>query len=251
MSIKKHIPNTVTLLNLLAGSTAVLFAINGWQIFAVILIFSAAIFDFFDGFLARLLKAYSPLGKELDSLADLVSFGLAPSFLLYYRYRQVLAPYINNGGSSLYLEVIALIPLIITLASALRLAKFNNDENQKENFIGLPTPANALMISSFIYFTTYSTIFDSTINNPYTIPVFSIIMSYLLICKVPMFSMKMKSLSIRGNESRFIFLIFTLITVIINSIFGTPFSLIVFEIFIIYIVLNLSIYILGIKFNQK
>lgn len=241
MAINKHIPNSVTLLNLLAGSVAVIFAINGWQLFAVALIFAAAVFDFFDGFLARLLKAYSPLGKELDSLADLVSFGLAPSLLLYFRYNQVLAPYISSSQNSLFLEAATFTPLVITLASALRLAKFNNDENQKENFIGLPTPANALLIASITAYTTYSTHLDQFISNPVTIPLFSLIMSYLLISKLPMFSMKMKSLAFKGNESRFIFLLLIAVTGVICIVATAPFTLWVSTIFIIYILLNLSL----------
>ncbi len=240
MNFTKHIPNTVTLLNLAAGSIAVIFAVNGWSLFAVILIFVAAVFDFLDGFLARLLKAYSPLGKDLDSLADLVSFGLAPSMLLFYRYNQVIAPFIVNDPNSL-IEIVIFFPLIIVLASALRLAKFNNDENQKENFIGLPTPANALMIASLIAFTTYSTSLDAIISNPFTIPVYSIIMSYLLICKLPMFSMKIKNLALKGNGSRLIFLFYILLSGIICFLFGAPISLWITTIFVFYIIENIVI----------
>lgn len=250
MFIKKHIPNTVTLLNLTVGSIAVLFAINGWQIYAVILIFIAALFDFLDGFLARLLKAYSPLGKELDSLADLVSFGLAPSFLLYHRYNEVLSPFINSGGNSILFQAATLIPLFITLASALRLAKFNNDENQKENFIGLPTPANALLIASLIIFTTYSTFLNTIVANPFTIPIFSIVLSYLLISKISMFSMKMKSLTYKDNRSRFIFLALIIISAALCLIFSTHLSLWISSVFIIYIVMNLIIHFTKRKYNK-
>lgn len=126
-------------MNLFAGSVAVIFALKGWSTWAVFLIMAAAIFDFLDGFAARLLKAYSPIGKELDSLADMVSFGLAPSLLLYYRYSQSLSPYISGDISSISFELLTFFPLIIAVFSGLRLAKFNVDIRQSENFIGLPT----------------------------------------------------------------------------------------------------------------
>jgi len=108
MEIKKHIPNTITSLNLLFGTVAVIYAFEGYQVFAVYLILIAAVCDFLDGFAARLLKAYSPMGKELDSLADLVSFGLAPSILLYHKMDELLGSRVTGGSDTLFLEILIL-----------------------------------------------------------------------------------------------------------------------------------------------
>ncbi len=229
-------------MNLLAGSIAVVYAINGWQIFAVILIFVAAIFDFSDGFAARLLKAYSPMGKELDSLADLVSFGLAPATLLYYRYNQVLAPYINNSGAFSEWELLSFLPFIMVLASALRLAKFNIDDRQKETFLGIPTPANAILTASAIYFATVTPAMDNFTGNILTIPVYTIIMSYLLVCNIPMFSLKTKTLSFKGNELRVIFIIYGILITAFTVISGFTWSVIPVTVFLTYIIVNIAIY---------
>ncbi len=246
MYIKRHIPNTITLMNLLAGSIAVLFAIKGWQVFSVILIFSAAIFDFFDGFSARLLKAYSPLGKELDSLADLVSFGLAPSFLLCGKFSQSISPLINSAGINPLYEIIAYFPLIITLASAYRLAKFNIDDKQKEVFLGLPTPANAIFIGSFIHFSTYAPQLDPLFAKIWFIPLLSVALSWLLICNIPMFSLKTKSISFKGNELRIGYAIFSTVAGIAIFTIGESWSLWLTVVFGTYILLNLILYISGI-----
>ncbi|HQS50964.1 MAG TPA: CDP-diacylglycerol--serine O-phosphatidyltransferase, partial [Daejeonella sp.] len=140
--MKKHIPNSVTCLNLFSGCLGIVFAFQGNLIWASYAIVIAAVFDFFDGMLARLLKAYSDIGKELDSLADMVSFGVLPSVIIYQLF--ALSPQIDFGADWLSFSA-----FIIAVFSALRLAKFNIDTRQSENFIGLPTPANALLIASF------------------------------------------------------------------------------------------------------
>ena len=134
MSIAKHIPNTITSMNLLCGALGVIFTFQGALDIAFYLMLAAAVCDFLDGFSARLLKAYSAIGKELDSLADLVTFGLLPSLMLHRR--------MIEGGITGFT---AYIPLIICIFSALRLAKFNVDDRQSENFLGLATPSCALL----------------------------------------------------------------------------------------------------------
>lgn len=218
--------------------------------FSVALIFAAALFDFMDGFAARLLKSYSPLGKELDSLADLVSFGLAPSALLYYRYNQLLSPLINEGGIFNKYELLAFLPFIIVLFSALRLAKFNIDEKQTESFIGLPTPANALLIASGICFTTINPGLDSMLSGKATIPVISLILGYLLISPVPMFSLKTKSLKYKSNELRVIFLSFCLAIVVYSILTNADWSFTVLTIFTSYILINLLLYIFKIDLKD-
>ena len=138
--ITKHIPNTITCLNLFSGSMAVYYAFLGNYQLVFALVLLAAVFDFFDGFAARLLKAYSPMGKELDSLADMVSFGLAPGAVAFSLLRQTVFP-----------EWLAFAGFIIPVFSALRLAKFNIDERQTNSFIGMPTPANAIFWVSASY----------------------------------------------------------------------------------------------------
>ena len=167
MNIVRHIPNTITSMNLLCGSLGVIFTLQNRFDIAFYLMLAAAVCDFFDGFAARLLKAYSDIGKELDSLADMVSFGLLPS-LMSYRAMEIAY------GESL----LCYIPLIIAVFSALRLAKFNLDERQSDNFIGLPTPACAMLCGSFVYYLTMESegIIHTLASTAYFIPISSIVL---------------------------------------------------------------------------
>ncbi|MDP3441982.1 MAG: CDP-diacylglycerol--serine O-phosphatidyltransferase, partial [Ignavibacteria bacterium] len=145
MKFKNHIPNFITLLNLLSGCLSILFFSHGQIELASWMIFVAALFDFFDGFVARALKAYSAIGAQLDSLADVVSFGVAPSFLIYSLILN------SHGRQEFMIYDIDLLPLtafLIPLFAAFRLAKFNVDERQTTSFLGLPTPATGLLIAS-------------------------------------------------------------------------------------------------------
>jgi len=241
MGIKKYIPNTITLLNLFCGTLAVIFGLKGWQLFSVYLILSAAIFDFLDGFSARLLKAYSPIGKELDSLADLVSFGLAPSILIYYRYTSFLGSYSNEKLSPLLIGAIAFIPLLITLASALRLAIFNVDTRQTTSFIGVPTPANAILIAMFTHYTVFNSSLDFIYNNLLFYPIVSIVLSYLLVSNIPMFSLKFKSLKYSDNKLRYHFGIFALALLLPVIIYQEKWSLWLFMVFVSYILFNIAL----------
>jgi len=243
MGIKKHIPNAITSLNLLFGTIAVIYAFEGYQIYAVYFILIAAVCDFLDGFMARLLKAYSPMGKELDSLADLVSFGLAPTILLYHKMDELLGSGISGGSDTLFLEFLVFVPVVITIASALRLAKFNIDTRQTVNFIGVPTPANALLICMFLHFTTYNTLFDSLLNTYYFIPIASLILSFLLVSNIPMFSLKFKSLMWKGNEMRYILISTALILLIIALMLDITWSVSFLIVFCLYFLINIIIYI--------
>ncbi|MDP3437331.1 MAG: CDP-diacylglycerol--serine O-phosphatidyltransferase [Bacteroidales bacterium] len=243
MGLKRHIPNTITLLNLLCGTIAVIFALKGWQLFAIYLILIAAVMDFLDGFSARMLKAYSNIGKELDSLADLVSFGLAPSILIYYRFSSFLSYDIYSGVNSLWIELLSFTPLVITLASALRLAIFNIDTRQTKSFIGVPTPANAILIAMFMHFTLHNSAFDGIYNNYWFFPLLSLLLSYLLVCSIPMFSLKIKSLKYNDNKRLFIFLLISLIFMIVIIASGSQWSLALFVLFANYILFNSLIFI--------
>jgi len=250
MGIKKYIPNTITLLNLFCGTLAVIFGLKGWQLFSIYLILIAALFDFLDGFMARLLKAYSPIGKELDSLADLVSFGLAPSILIYYRYSGFLASYSNEKLSALLIGAIAFIPLIITLASALRLAIFNIDTRQTTSFIGVPTPANAILVATFTHYTVFNSSLDIIYNNLLFYPIVSLILSYLLVSNIPMFSLKFKSLKYSQNKLKYHFAIFALLLLVPVIIYQEKWSLWLFMVFFTYILLNIALYITKIIFGS-
>lgn len=226
MGITKHIPNTITSLNLLSGCFAVIFALNGDFKTAMICIIIAAVCDFFDGFAARLLKAYSPMGKELDSLADMVSFGVAPAMIMY-RFQA-------EANFLIYL------PLLIAVFSGLRLAKFNIDTRQSENFIGLATPSCALICGSLIYASeVYEPLANLLISESYIIPMGSLVLCYLLICEIPMFSFKFKNFTWADNSQRFVFLILVAVLGIATLILSLNWSIWVLGIFISYILINL------------
>jgi len=188
MSIKKHIPNTITLLNLVSGACAVILALWGHYLSAFIFMIASAIFDFFDGFAARLLKAYSNIGKELDSLADVISFGLVPSIMLF-------SWYYSDGHS---ISALAFVPLIIAAFSALRLAKFNLDERQTTDFIGLATPLCAIFVGSMIGYGHICNVYGASsavlylLSSGWFIPIISILLAILLVSEIPMFSLKHK-----------------------------------------------------------
>ena len=224
--IRKYSPNFITCLNIISGSLAVLFAIKGELSVSVILIIAATIFDFFDGLAARMLNAYTPLGKELDSLADMISFGLAPGMLMMVMQEYALFGMNVRAENFLDLSIweIACISasLLIPVFSAVRLAKFNIDTRQANSFIGLPTPANALFIASLALITEHGKyeILDAYILQPIVLLVITIVMSLLLVSELPMFSLKFKNLSWVDNKVRFIFLSISVVLIIAFNIYG-------------------------------
>ncbi len=193
--MKKHIPNIITLLNLSAGVIAIIIAFqeNKLQI-AVIMLLLAAFFDFFDGLAARLLHVKSTIGKELDSLADITSFGVAPAIIIYQLYQQNTQFQINELGINF---AFVLFPLFYVCFSAYRLAKFNTDTQQDENFRGLPTPAAAFVLISFTFFPFHS----------YSVIIISVTITalcYLMLSNLPLFSLKFKNLKPKDNIFRYI-----------------------------------------------
>lgn len=227
MNIIRHIPNTITSMNLLCGVLGVIFSFEGRFDIAFYLMLAAAVCDFFDGFAARLLKAYSAIGKELDSLADMVSFGVLPSLMLH---RFMIA--IGYEG------ILAYIPLVISVFSALRLAKFNVDDRQTENFIGLATPACAMWCGSLIYFSYMGfTVPFLPVDSSWFLPVASIVLSLLLVSEIPMFSMKYKKGS-ESNPIRIAFIVFVLAVAVVCLIFKLNWSCIVLLAMTFYIVWN-------------
>ena len=201
MGFKKHIPNTITCCNLISGCVSCVMAMQGDFILAFLFIVLGAVFDFFDGMVARLLKVSSPLGVQLDSLADDVTFGFAPSFMVFVFMRTLTFP-------DAFVDIAPFVPFvafIIAAFSALRLAKFNIDKRQTTTFIGLPTPANALFWASLVV--GYGK-YISDLTFGWMLMIGMILLScYLLVAEIPMFSMKIKYLAWRANKIRYTFLI--------------------------------------------
>jgi len=208
--IKRHIPNTITCLNLISGCIATYWAFQGNYRMALLFIVIGAVFDFFDGMTARLLHVSSPIGKELDSLADDITFGFAPSAIVFSFLKGIYdsagphcmsplaLPFLPLGG-------FAALAFVMAAFSALRLAKFNLDERQALGFIGLPTPANALFWGSLIV-----GLGNHIMTLPHA-PVFillgTFVSSWLLISEIPMFALKFKTWGWKGNEIKYIFLV--------------------------------------------
>ena len=193
---KKHIPNSITCLNLISGCIATYWAFQGDAQLALLFIVIGAVFDFFDGMVARLLHVSSPIGKELDSLADDITFGFAPSAIVF----NFLVPLTTHLS-----PIIPYLAFIMAAFSALRLAKFNLDERQALGFIGLPTPANALFWGSLLV-----GLGEEIATLPYAgylILAGLLISSYLLVSEIPMFALKFKSWGWQGNEVKYIFLL--------------------------------------------
>jgi CDP-diacylglycerol--serine O-phosphatidyltransferase len=222
----KHIPNFITSLNLAAGFIAIIFAANGDMVTASWLVFAAMIFDFLDGFSARLLKAYSAIGRELDSLADVVSFGVAPGLIIYQLLNDSLslsAPIIVDS-ESVKTTLILIIPAIMPVCAALRLAIFNIDTTQATIFKGLPTPANALAVISVVLAGHYSqsTIFSSLTGSPILLIVFTVILSLMMVSRIPLLSLKFSNLKLKGNEGRYILAGLVLASFVIFGIKASP-----------------------------
>lgn len=194
--ITRHIPNTITCCNLLSGCMAVLCAFNADAWHTLLWVVAGALFDFCDGLSARLIKAYSPIGKELDSLADLITFGLAPAILCLMMLRTF------NYSNPTLATLCPYIGLVLVVFAALRLAKFNTDERQTTSFLGLAVPANALF---------WCGLFQLDLSNlsyaPWIIGVLVVLFAGLMVSEIPMFSLKFKSLRWADNKVRFIFLI--------------------------------------------
>lgn len=199
-AITRHIPNAVTCLNLFSGCIACVTAFEARYELALFFIILSAVFDFFDGMLARLLHAYSPIGKDLDSLADDVSFGAAPAFIVFSLFKEMHYP-ASMEGLMPYLPYAA---FLIAVFSGLRLAKFNNDTRQTSSFIGLPVPANALFWSSLVAGSHGFLVSDNF--NPLYLLLLVILFSWLLVSEIPMFSLKFKNLSWKDNKVSFLFL---------------------------------------------
>lgn len=217
--ITRHIPNFLTCCNLFCGCIGVVFVLQGKLEWGAYLVWIACVFDFFDGFAARLLKVSSPIGKELDSLADVVSFGVLPAMVIFKMF----------GNAYEYLPYIA---FSIAIFSALRLAIFNLDETQSDSFKGLPTPANALFITALPLLTGNIAM---VVYDPWVLTAITVISSYLLVSGIPLFALKFKSFGFKGNEVRYIFLALSVVMLATLQFMAIPI------IILLYILLSLGV----------
>lgn len=238
MWLKNNVPNLITSMNLLCGTMSVMSIVNHEPDVAGLFIFLAAAFDFLDGLAARVMKSVSEIGKQLDSLADVVSFGLAPGLIMFDLISKSADYRFPHSSLATYLPYLA---LAIPVFSAWRLAKFNIDERQTNHFIGLPTPANALMIASLPMIVAYHINFEqawmlkiiSLIFNPVLLSIFCVVFSLLLVSPLELFALKFKSLKWKHNEVRYIFLLVSVVLLIWLLILAIPI------IVILYIILSL------------
>ena len=225
----RHIPNTITSLNLVCGcigiGMAVQYGVDGLPA-AAFWMFLAAVFDFFDGFVARLLKVSSPFGKEMDSLADVVSFGVLPGLMVFVMLNACVG---EVEGVARYFPYVA---FLIPVFSGLRLAKFNIDTRQSESFIGLPTPANAIFFASFPLILAYQpdkfVFITSVISNPAVLMFLSVFMSLLLVSELRMFALKFKGFGIKGNEIKYLFLLLSLLLLLLMQYTAIPLILVLY-----------------------
>ena len=237
----KFIPNFITLLNLLCGCIAIIYGVHGNLLMSAFFVCLGIGFDFFDGFVARLLKVQSELGLQLDSLADAVTSGVVPGIIMY----QLLALHFGEPilipksflGDFEFSEInlasyLSLVGLLIPMASAYRLAKFNTDTRQKEAFIGLPTPANTLLTISLPLILKFqnSPFIERFIMHPYVLIALTFISCYLLNAEIPLFSLKFKSWKLKNNLLRYIFIILTICLLISLKFLGIPVCILIYVI---------------------
>lgn len=225
--LKRHIPNLITCLNLASGCLAAVYVFKGDIPMFAIFVGASLVFDFFDGFTARALKAYSPMGKELDSLADMVTFGFVPGAIMYHLFVNSVPLVLYQD--ELWARALSFLPFLITIFSALRLAKFNIDTRQADSFIGVPTPANTILIIG-LALVIHEDRFNltPTILNSYFIAGLSMVLSYLLVAEIPLFALKFKSFGWRPNKVQYIFLILSLLSIAFLQFTGIPLVIILY-----------------------
>mgnify|MGYP001296035246 CR=1 FL=1 len=206
MQIKKHVPNTITLLNLFCGCIALVCIAKGDFFYGFIFVCLGIFLDFFDGFFARLFKVSSPLGLQLDSLADMITSGVVPGYVMY----SMLAMTTENS----YLPFAG---FVITLGACYRLANFNIDERQTDSFIGLPTPANALFFLSLPLIGEFE-----LLNNIWFLLIISLLSAYIMNAEIPLFSLKIKKLNFKDNALQFTFLLLSILLLVVFQFLGIP-----------------------------
>jgi CDP-diacylglycerol--serine O-phosphatidyltransferase len=227
MPFKKHVPNLITLLNLASGLIALVYAFDDNLQMAFFWVCIGIFFDFWDGFFARLFKVQSPLGLQLDSLADMVTSGVVPSVAMFQMLSHIsgMEEEFNLSFDNGYLGMLPFFGFIIALASCYRLAKFNVDTRQTDSFIGLPTPANALFILSLPVMLSHSDgdgIVFTMLTNPYVLVGISLLSAYMLNAEIPLFSLKVKYFNWETNKIQFIFLVLSILLLFVFQYGGIP-----------------------------
>ena len=260
--IKNNIPNFITCLNLLCGCVGIVFAFEGNLVWSAYMVGVAAVFDFLDGFAARILKVHSEIGKQLDSMADMVSFGVLPGVVMYhliynsinisvpfqgYTTIKSWGPYMENSSFGLFGPYIPYAGFLITIFSAIRLAKFNVDTRQTNSFIGLPTPANSILVCSFpliLFYQCSGYVIDintgimssasstfKLIMNPYFLLFITVAFSLLLVAPLPLFALKFKNFGWADNKIRYIFLIICLLLLVCLQFVAIPIIILLYILF--------------------
>lgn len=243
--MKKFIPDFLTSMNLFSGCMALVFITNDNLPGASLMIFVAMIFDFFDGFAARMLKVSSGIGKELDSLADVVSFGVVPGMILHELMTQSLQNSMTDYNFFFALFM-SFLPFLVPVFSAIRLAKFNNDERQTNSFIGLPTPACALVVASLPMILIYDhSIISAVIRQPVIIAAGSCVLSYLLVSPFRMMSLKFQNFSFAENKMKYMLLALSVVLIALFHFTALPF--VVF----LYIVLSIAENVIKVNNNTE
>ncbi|HMB99499.1 MAG TPA: CDP-alcohol phosphatidyltransferase family protein [Flavobacteriaceae bacterium] len=242
--MKRHIPNFLTLLNLLCGSIAIIYVVNNNFVAASLFVFAGIFFDFFDGFAARKLKVQSEIGLQLDSLADMVTSGVVPGLVMFILIRPTESSWIYVGNNptaeSIFgfsnITLFPIIGLFITLASAYRLAKFNIDEDQQDYFKGLPTPANTLLIISLPLIIEFqnSDLVDSILSNKWFLIMITLLSCYLLNSNIKLMALKFKDWRFKTNIYKYSLIIVSIILLLIFKFIAIP--IIIF----IYIALSIA-----------
>jgi CDP-diacylglycerol--serine O-phosphatidyltransferase len=236
MQIKKHIPNAITSGNLLCGCLAIISAFKGDLVGSAYLVGIAAILDFFDGFAARLLNVHSEIGKQLDSLADMVTFGVVPGVIVYILLLHSSGVSIENGAFIEHNQWVPYFAFLITIFSALRLAKFNIDTRQTHSFIGLPTPATSILICSLPLIQAFQPNIGNfnlnlIIENPYFLLILTILISYLMVAELPLFALKFKNFGWTDNKIRYSFLLISIVLMLFFQFIAIPFIIFLYLIF--------------------
>jgi CDP-diacylglycerol--serine O-phosphatidyltransferase len=225
MPFRKHVPNLITMLNLSSGVIALVYAFETNLQMAFFWVCMGIFFDFWDGFFARIFKAQSAIGLQLDSLADMVTSGVVPGVVMFKMLEGIMQDEMFDlSWDSMYLVTIPFLGFIITLASCYRLAKFNVDSRQTDSFIGLPTPANALFIMSLplIANRTESDMIFTFISNPYVLVGITLLSAYMLNAEIPLFSLKVKYFNWETNKIQIIFLILAVLLLFFFQYLGIP-----------------------------
>lgn len=234
----KQIPNIITSLNIMCGCVAVLFAVSGDLIIASVFAFLGIFFDFFDGLAARLLKAQSEIGLQLDSLADVITSGVVPGVVMFqllnlsiFGHMQTLTEIFSlEGWNVSFNNYLPLLGLMIVIASAYRLAKFNVDTRQTSGFIGLPTPANTLLILSLplILQFQFSDLAETMILNKWFLIGMTLLSCVLLNAEIPLFALKFKTWDFKSNAVRYVFLLLCVVLLVFLKFLAIPFIILIY-----------------------